>query len=69
MMQDKNPTPPPVPPEYVELQLHRERILAPYDPDDPRLTARKVNGFVACLQGEAKAARIRAKLAQPVESA
>lgn len=53
------------PPEYLELQLHREHVLAPYDPDDERFTARQANAVIACLAGEAKALEIKQKLAQP----
>ncbi len=59
-MQDARTT---CPPEYLELQLHRENILAPYPTDSELLTARKALAFIACLSAETKASEIKRKIA------
>jgi len=44
---------------YLELVMHREGVLRGYDPDDPRLTVERQLAFVAALEGEKRAERVR----------
>lgn len=54
----------PIPPRYLEVVLMRELGLKPWEIDE-HLTAGDLLDYLACLEGEAKADRIKARTASP----